>query len=288
MNLKTSIKLLIAAIGRTPMIATIIEHKSVRKLLEQLPGFRLLYPNGWDRIHPFDQFHGTDTSGTAKINDRSVNKVIRDQAINYAGSQPNVLRLALAKLPQLNSYTFLDLGCGKGRALLVASEFGFRDILGVELSSTLAQVTRRNAEIVANRFPHRPKVRVAVGDASTYPLPAGNLVIFLYHPFSAALVANVVAGVEAALTAENRSIYIVYYNPIAGHCFDASPQLHRRFAKMLPYADQELGYGPDAEDPVVIWHGGTASIPIDVTANARIVVKNECRVIFEQPQPVFS
>jgi SAM-dependent methyltransferase len=288
MNLKLTIKRLIAAIGQIPIIAAIIERKSVRKWLEQIPGLRLLYPNGWDRIHPFDRFHGTDTSGTAMTKHLPVSAAIRDQAIDYAGSQPNVLRLALAKLPQLNSYTFLDLGCGKGRALLVASEFPFRDILGVELSSNLAQVTRLNAAIFADRFPNRPTVRVAVGDASTYPLPAGNLVIFLYHPFSAALVANVVAGVEAALTAAERSIYIVYYNPIAGHCFDASPQLHRRFAKMLPYADQELGYGPDAEDPVVIWQGGTASIPIDVTANARIVVNHGSRVIFEQQQPAFG
>jgi SAM-dependent methyltransferase len=288
MNLKATIKLVLGAIGQTPIISAIIERKSVRKWLAKIPGLRLLYPSGWDRIHPFDRFHGTDTSGTATTKHLPVSAAIRDHAIDYAGSQPNVLRLALAKLPKLNSFTFLDLGCGKGRALLVASEFPFRDILGVELSSKLAQTTIRNAKIVSSRFPNRTAVRVSVGDASTYPLPAGDLVIFLYNPFSATLVANVVAGIEAALANEDRSIYVIYYNPIAGHCFDASSQLHRCFAKMLPYADQELGYGPDAEDPVVIWQGGTASIPMDVTANAKIVVNHAARVIIEFPHPVFS
>ncbi|MEN9521377.1 MAG: hypothetical protein RLZZ381_3965, partial [Cyanobacteriota bacterium] len=183
------------------------------------------------------------------------------------------------RLPSLESYTFLDLGCGKGRALLVASEFSFENILGIELSPLLAEIARHNAEIVAHRFPQRTEVCIQVADASSFPLPAGNLVIFLYHPFGAELVAKVVAGIEAALAAEDRSIYIVYYNPVAGHCFDASPLLQRYFAGMIPYGTEEIGYGPDETDPLVIWQGGTATSPPIASANAQIVVgKNGGRV----------
>jgi SAM-dependent methyltransferase len=281
MSLKASIKRSISAIGEQPIVAAKIHQKSVRRIVEKIPVVRWLYVNEWERIHPFDRYHGTDTSGIVMAKDIPAKEAARAYAIDYAGSQPNVLRLALAKLPPLDTYTFVDLGCGKGRPLLVASEFSFRDILGVELSALLARVTQRNAEIVANRFPLRTKVRVAVGDASTYPLPAGNLVIFLYNPFKAELIANVVAGVEAALAAEARSIYIVYYNPVAGHCFDASRQLDRYFAKTLPYADRELGYGPDTEDPVVIWQGGIALCTPDANANARIVLQHELRAVLE-------
>jgi SAM-dependent methyltransferase len=291
MSLKTTIQKLIAKLGRLPMISSIIRRDSVRRKIEKIPGGNLLYGSGWDRIHPFDRYHGTDTSGVVTAKKLPTNEAARVHAIDYAGSQPHVLRLALAQLPPLDSYTFLDLGCGKGRALLVASEFSFRDIIGVELSSPLAQITKRNAAIISRRFPRRTPVGIAVGDASNYPLPSGNLVIFLYNPFRAELIANVVAGVEAALAAESRSIYVIYYNPIAGHCFDASPHLCRRFAKMLPYAERELGYGPDQEDPVVIWQGGTAPRPTDVNANAKILVTNESRVQIgsaTEQQPVFS
>jgi SAM-dependent methyltransferase len=281
MSLKASMKRSISAIGEQPIVADKINKKSVRRIVEKIPVLRWLYMDEWERIHPFDLYHGTDTSGIVMAKDIPAQEAARVYAIDYAGSQPNVLRLALAKLPPLDSYTFVDLGCGKGRPLLVASEFPFRDILGVELSAPLSGVTQRNADIIANRFPLRTKVRVAVGDASTYPLPAGNLVIFLYNPFKAELVANVVAGVEAALAQESRSIYIVYYNPVAGHCFDASPQLNRYFAKTLPYADRELGYGPDEDDPVVIWHGGIAQLTPDPMANARIVLQHEMRAVLE-------
>jgi SAM-dependent methyltransferase len=287
MSLKTTIKNFIVACGQLPVISGVIHQESVQKRLKNIPGFRLLYPNGWERIHPFDRFHGTDTSGVVTATALPAHEIARTYAFNYAGSQPSVLRSALAQLPRLDTYTFLDLGCGKGRALLVASEFSFREIVGVELSSPLAQVAQHNATIVANRFPARTSVRVAVGDASNYPLPPGNLAIFLYNPFHAKLIANVVAGVEAALATEARSIYVIYYNPIAGHCFDASPQLHRHFAKMLPYADEELGYGPDRDDPIAIWHGGIASHPIDPSAAAKIFVQNESRTKIESLQLAF-
>jgi SAM-dependent methyltransferase len=287
MSLKTTIKNFIVACGRLPVISVVIHQKSVQKKLGKIPGLRLLYPSGWDKIHPFDRFHGTDTSGVATVTALPAYEIALTYAVDYAGSQPSVLRSALAKLPRFDNYTFLDLGCGKGRALLVASEFSFREIVGVELSPPLAQVAQRNAIILTNRFPARTSVRVAVGDASNYPLPPGNLVIFLYNPFHAELMANVVAGVEAALAAEARSIYVIYYNPIAGHCFDASPQLHRHFAKMLPYADEELGYGPDRDDPIAIWHGGIAASPIDPSAAARILVQNESRTKIESLQPAF-
>jgi SAM-dependent methyltransferase len=288
MGLKHKLKATITTIVQLPIISAIIQQRSVRRLITKIPGLGFLYPSGWDLIHPFDRFHGTDTSGVVLATDLPAHEIARNYAIDYAGSQPSVLRLALAELPKLNTYTFLDLGCGKGRPLLVASEFPFRDIIGVDLSQPLAQVARRNAAIIANRFPARTSIRVAVGDASNYPLPPGNLVIFLYNPFHAELIANVVAGVEAALAAESRSIYVIYYNPIAGHCFDASSQLRRHFAKMLPYADEELGYGPDRDDPIVIWHGGISSRPTDPSATAKIFVEHEMRTQIESLQPVFN
>jgi SAM-dependent methyltransferase len=179
----------------------------------------------------------------------------------------------------VESCTFVDLGCGKGRALLVATEFPFRAILGVELSPRLARIARRNAALIGQRHPQRTAVSVAVGDASVFPLPEGDLVIFLYHPFDAELMALVVAGIERALAAERRSVYVIYYNPVAGRCFDASSQLRRRFARTLPYDAVERGFGPDEDDVVVIWQGGTLP-PASAPAQARIVpVEGGRRVI---------
>ena len=251
---------IIGAIGRLPLISGMINLASAKKILALIPGSHLLYGTGWDRVHPFDRMNGTDTSGVVPAEALPAREAARSYAICYAGSQPNILRLALSTLPDLASCCFLDLGCGKGRALLVASEFPFARIVGVELSPQLAEIAANNANRLALRYPSRPAVQIVVGDAGDYPLPPGNLVVFLYHPFGPEIMRKVVAAVEAALaTAEH--IYVIYYNPVAGQCLDDSPLLHRRFESMLPYAATEIGYGPDREDLVIIWQGGTMSTP---------------------------
>jgi SAM-dependent methyltransferase len=179
----------------------------------------------------------------------------------------------LEALPPLDSFTFVDLGCGKGRPMLVASEFPFRDIVGVELSASLVGIAERNAELLAQRFPQRTRVRVALADATRFAFPAGNLVIFLANPFGDDGIAGVAAAVDRAIANEpGRVVYVVYYNPVAGHRFDASPLLRRYFAASLPCGADEVGFGPTTDDPVVIWQAGAAHTPIDARAHARIEI----------------
>jgi SAM-dependent methyltransferase len=276
-----NLKRVVAAVGRLPVVSSLIRQSLARRLLKNIPGADLLYGSGWDAFHPFDRIHGTQTSGYVSADQLPAGEAARAHAVFYAGSQPSVVREGLKALPPVETCTFVDLGCGKGRPLLVASEFPFRDILGVELSPDLATVAERNAAIIAERYPKRPPVRIAIGDASCFPIPSGDVVLFLYNPFGAELIAHVVQSVEAALRTESRSIYVVYYNPTAAHCFDASPLLTRRFARQIPCAAEELGYGPDESDPVIIWQGGAAP-PALVAANARLVtVSSGFRVMLE-------
>lgn len=247
------------ALGRVPLLPELFRRPAVRRLLGWIPGADSLYGSGWDRVHPFDRLHGTQTSGYVPASELPPGEP-REHAVCYAGSQPSILRTALSTLPELQSCTFVDLGCGKGRALLVASEFPFRDILGVELSPGLAATARRNAERIALRHPHRAAIRIAVGDATHHPLPPGDLVLFLYHPFDAEGVGRVADTVRAALAQPQaqRRLYVIYYNPVAGDRFDAVPSLRRRYARMLPYSPQERGFGPDATDTLVVWENGAA------------------------------
>lgn len=256
MSLKNEIKSAIAAAGRSRWLAPIIDQPPVRRVLEALPGGKSLYDAGWNRIHPYDRANGIETSGMVPVERLSVDETAREGAFLYAGSQPGVLRTVLQTLPGIDSCSFLDLGCGKGRPLFVASEFPFRELIGVELSPPLADTARRNAAIIAQRHPRRVPVQIVTGDATAFPLPVGDFVLFLYNPFGRTLIGKVVANVEAALRAGQRRVYIVYYNPVFGDRFDASPMLSRRYAQTVPYAADEVGFGPDPADSVIIWEPG--------------------------------
>ena len=94
----------------------------------------------------------------------------------------------------------MDLGCGKGRALILASEHPFREVVGVELDGELAAVAARNAAIIARSSRGRRS-----GSWPTPPiLPAGDLVVFLYNPFGEELVARAIANVERAMGSHGR------------------------------------------------------------------------------------
>ncbi len=271
LSLKDTVGSIIRVVARVPVVRTLFYHPAVRGRIQVWPGFRRFYGGGWDLRHPFDREYRTDTSGFVP-SDRLPSSPHDSKKKNiYAGSQPSIVRLALSALPALPECTFIDLGCGKGRPLLVASEYPFRSLIGVELSPSLVLDARKNAATLSRQFSRRAPIMVEQRDAGQFPLPAGNAVIFLYNPFGQEVVARVVTRIEEALAIGGRTIFVIYYNPVHGHCFDGSRTLTRYFAANLPYSPEELGYGPDVADGVVIWQGG-GTAPAHGNADARIKI----------------
>lgn len=236
--------------------------------MAQVPG---ALAHGWSRTHPFDQRYGTDTSGTVDIDEVSDSPEIRAHGVLYAGSQPSIVRRALAMLPPVTGATFVDIGCGKGRTVLVAAEFPFGRLVGVDASAALVATARRNLDIVRTHRPIDVPIEFVQADATTWPLPDGDLVVYLYHPFDDVLMARFVDTLERAIDAAARSVHVIYLNPVVGRRLDASARLHRVFAGTIAYGDDELGFGPDTDDLVVIWAGGTVR-PVTRAVDGRPIV----------------
>lgn len=206
-----------------------------------------------NRRHPYDRTHGVRTSRVLPsflINPSD--SVDSPTMYAYVPTQPSILRAALAMIPVPQQCHFFDIGCGKGRPLLIATEFDFRAITGIEFSPTLAWIARRNAEIYARAHPQRVRIDVVTGDALAYELPRDKLVLFLYHPFARPLIARLLANIEASLQESEREVYVVYYTPAFADVFDASASFERRYAAQVPCEPGEIAYGNEA-DTVVIW-----------------------------------
>jgi SAM-dependent methyltransferase len=224
-------------------------------VLRRVPGLRALLRDrsldGWRRRHPFDELHGTDTAGYVAARDLRSGAASDPYITGYAGCAPGIVRRILERVPDSAATTFLDLGCGKGRALIVATEFGFRSVIGVELSPDLCRAARANAEIVAARFPERAAIEIVRGDAVEYVLPDGPLAIFLYHPFHRILMQRL-ADRLAADGAE-RSIHVLYCNAVFADVFDRSPGFTPVFSGTMSCDPGERGYAAADEEPVAIW-----------------------------------
>jgi SAM-dependent methyltransferase len=110
-------------------------------------------------------------------------------------------------------FTFVDLGSGKGRALLMASDYPFRRIVGVELLPALHEIARQNLAQYHAESQKCFAVESVCADATTFALPEGPLVIYLFNPFPEAGLRRALAKLIESVEAHARPVYVVYHNP---------------------------------------------------------------------------
>ncbi|RQN37646.1 class I SAM-dependent methyltransferase [Paraburkholderia tropica] len=233
----------------------------MRRICIRVPLLRAVY-SGCLRRHPFDLQYGIDTSGLVDAQALQRDPGLVAQLNPYMGSQPTIIRRAIDTLGDIAGYTFIDIGCGKGRPLVVASEYPFARILGCDISAELVKTANENAIAIAGRFAHRPPIRAIAANVADLALPPGNAVVFLFNPFGPELMAALLAKLEAALASgASGHLFVVYDNPVCGDVFDASPHLQRWFARMFAYDSGELGFGPEEREGVVIWQSVRGARP---------------------------
>ena len=235
-----------------PLFYPLLLRAPLRRCLEAIPYFRKILPS-YHRTHPFDRQYGTETSGVVPVRMIASDSSLASKINPYCGSQPSIIRRAITALGKVDEFHFVDLGCGKGRAMIVASEFPFRSITGVELSPRLAKIASRNMAKVELRFPTRKPIVAIEGNAVKFPLPEGKVVVFFYHSFGEDLLSQLIGEIEFRLLSGHDPIFFIYYNPVHGNVLDGSAAFARWYADVLPYDESERGFGPDAEDSVVIW-----------------------------------
>ncbi|WP_321961426.1 class I SAM-dependent methyltransferase [Paraburkholderia sp. J7] len=254
----------------------------IRRIFIRVPVLRAVY-SGCLRRHPIDLQYGTDTSGLVDSNALQRDARLAGQLRPYMGSQPSIIRRALDTLGEIGGYTFVDIGCGKGRPMIVASEYPFALALGYDISADLVRTANANAVVMARRFPQRPPIRALHANVADLNVPSGKVVVFLFNPFGPELMASLLEKLEAGLSGGAiQHLFIVYDNPVCSEVFDGSQLLQRWFAGVFPYDHGEVGFGPEDHENVVVWQsvsGARAAIFAD--RNRRITTKDRLSTSFE-------
>jgi SAM-dependent methyltransferase len=170
----------------------------------------------------FDLRYGTQTSGRIDQVDLDTQQFASwVHGFRYQASGAGLVReLCVASAIDPTNYTFLDLGCGKGRMVLEAAEAGFAKAVGVEFSESLLSVARQNADCFRERF-GACNVEFHHADASVFVPPPGPLVVFLYNPFGEPLMREVASQLAARERTQKHPLLIWYHNPKYGACWDA-------------------------------------------------------------------
>jgi hypothetical protein len=114
-------------------------------------------------------------------------------------------------------FALVDYGCGKGRVVLMSVEAGFRAVTGVELNPELARLAAENFRNYRGR--RRGVAMLYHGDATTFPIPPGPIVVFLYNPFGGPVLEAVADNIRQSFAEDPRPMYVVYHTPQPGSPF---------------------------------------------------------------------
>ena len=132
----------------------------------------------------------------------------------YEAAPAWLIQEILRSLPlQPDRFAFVDMGSGKGRALLVASEWPFAKIVGVELSKELHQIAEDNIKQYRPAALRGEAFSLICMNAVDYTFGPEPLVLFLFNPFGEDSVSRILANLKSSLIAAPRQAFVVYINP---------------------------------------------------------------------------
>jgi hypothetical protein len=176
----------------------------------------------------FDGEFGTDTEEIVPLWKLDISSPYRSEGTRYQAIGATPLRMAIDALPiDPREFAYVDLGSGKGRSLLVASEYPFKRILGVEFSEELHTVAAENIRRYKSPKQKCQNVLSLCSDAAAYTFPSENTVVFMHNPFGEAVLSRVLENLKASVRQGGFDVYIVYCNPVLASLLDKQDFLKR-------------------------------------------------------------
>jgi len=203
--------------------------------------------------HPFDKRYDLDTSGYISKRDLVTGHPHDVYITGYSAVAPSTFRQmcrrwvdTLASRARVEAYSFVDVGAGKGRALLLASELPFRKIIGVELSKDLARIASQNIAKWKRERAVRAPIRIVHQDVLQFRWPRTPLVVYLYNPFERELVEELIERLRWAAKAGSRCVDVLYLNPVFGHLLTRSGWFRELWSERIAMSKEDQNADPYA------------------------------------------
>jgi len=181
---------------------------------------------GEARCRAFDWQHRVRTCGTAELKGLTIAGENAGHGVFYHPSHPKFLFEVFGALDiDYSRYTFVDLGSGKGRVLLVASEFPFLEVQGVEFARELHEVAVENIKGYRSSSQKCKKVHSRHGDATEFQFPPEPLVLFLANPFGPGVLVPVLHNLQKSLESNPRDVILIYTAAFHGKLVESETSL---------------------------------------------------------------
>jgi SAM-dependent methyltransferase len=182
----------------------------------------------------FDRRFGVDTCGSIDVGQLHIDSDSWRFGIKYQAVTQAWFDRAMSRIDaRFEEYHFIDMGSGKGRALLMAAALPFKEIVGVEFSPQLNEIAVRNIEKYRPNAIGCSNIRSVCVDATKYELPKGPAVCFFYNPFEAPVMEAVLANIECSLQRSGRPIWLAFVRRGLDSVAASSPSFRNVFSDDL-------------------------------------------------------
>ena len=158
-----------------------------------LSGYSFFY----DRY--YDAKYGYDTCSWVPVEKLDVEDSQKEHAVIYQATRVIPLRRLFKKLNIPKDHSFIDIGSGKGRVLLIAAEYGFEEVKGIEFSSNLTAIANKNISKYRTQYKSNTFFDVINIDAAHYKFNNIEDVFFLYNPFDEVILEKVLDNICKSL-----------------------------------------------------------------------------------------
>ncbi len=180
--------------------------------------FRLAFFSIYHEIKG-EKKYNLDTIELDRLKSISINSENLKHASIYQACNYYILEKGLDYLSSINENKNLtDFGCGKGRALVVATHYGFTNITGIDFAKALCVAAEQNIQKLKLLFPS-VRFNIICEDAVEYKINAEQNVFFFFNPFDEVVLLKVVKNILASLKETSRKVYIMYVNPVHKETF---------------------------------------------------------------------
>lgn len=165
----------------------------------------------------FDIKYGTETielKSLDKMHDVSAED--KADAVHYQASYVYNYEKFFEKLSNKIDFNsaFIDLGSGKGRAMILAAIAGFKKIYGVEFSPELNSISKQNLSNFSKKFHADVDFDVIEVNAKKYQFETDVKLVYMANPFGPDIIFKVLENIDKSLEKKSREILIVYFNPL--------------------------------------------------------------------------
>jgi SAM-dependent methyltransferase len=175
----------------------------------------------------FDIRNGTDTSEIVNVEDLDIAEEDKKHSVLYQPTRIRHFNKLLRELRFPEGSVFVDFGSGKGRVLLVATNYNFKRVVGVEISSQLCKIARNNLVIYKKKLKRQLCVEIVQSNVLQYNIHYDENVFYFFRPFDGLIMEKILEKIVNSWKEYPRKVWLIINSSIYNDLFDGKQMFQR-------------------------------------------------------------